>query len=262
MKTTIIIATHKQESILENEIFRPIQVGSAINDYIIKPNYYRDNTGENISEKNRTFNELTAIYWVWKNLQNEEIYGLMHYRRFLNIFYKKPFYKNEKRDIMKKISSDSTKIAKLNDAQKTNDKIKELLNQYDVIVANPVYCRIDKKYVSITEDYKKHHLSEDWDTCMNIVKEYYPEFKKSIEKHLDNDKKLYYGNIFIAKKEWFNDFCEWIFTILFEVEKRITISEDPYQRRVIGFLSERLFTLYILHYQFKTKGFPIFYVED
>ena len=46
-------------------------------------------------------------------------------------------------------------------------------------------------------------------------------------------------NIFIAKSEWVNKYCEWLFSILFEVEKNISISDDNYQKRVFGFLSRR-----------------------
>ncbi len=262
MKTKILVATHKLESVIDNEIFRPIQVGSSINNYTINSSYLKDNTGENISEKNSTFNELTAIYWAWKNLQDEEVYGLMHYRRFLALFYKKPFYRNVKTDIMKRVKQGDQNLLKLNDTKATNEKISLLLEEYDVITANPIYCSLKSKPISIAEDYKEYHLTEDWDTCMQIIKEYFPEYEKSIDTYFYKGNKLYYGNIFVAKKEWFNDFCSWLFTILFEVEKRISISEDPYQRRVIGFLSERLFTLYLLHNQFKLKSFPIFYIEE
>ena len=262
MKTKILIATHKLESVVDNEIFRPVQVGSAINQYTINKSYIKDNTGDNISDKNSTFNELTAIYWAWKNLKDEEVFGLMHYRRFLNLFYTKPFYKNVKKDIMKQVKSDNKKLLKLNNVKQVTQKTDALLAKYDIITANPIYCSLNKKPISIAEDYIEYHLVEDWNICMDVIKEHFPEYKKSIETHLYKGNQLYYGNIFIAKKEWFDAFCHWLFTILFEVEKRITLSEDPYQKRVIGFLSERLFTLYVLHHQFKIKSYPIFYVED
>ena len=262
MKTKILVATHKLESVINNDIFTPIQVGASINNYTINDNYLKDNTGDNISLKNSTFNELSAIYWAWKNLKEEDIYGLMHYRRFLALFYKKPFYRNVKTNIMKKVKQNNKKLLKLNDAPATSEKIQNLLNQYDVITANPIYCSYDRKPISLADDYKIYHLIEDWDICMQVIKEYFPEYENSIETHLYKSNKLYFGNIFVAKKEWFNNFCNWLFTILFEVEKRISISEDPYQKRVIGFLSERLFTLYLLHNEFNIKSYPIFYVEE
>lgn len=262
MKTKILVATHKLESVIDNDIFRPIQVGCALNNYSINSTYLKDDVAENISDKNSTFNELTAIYWVWKNKGEEDVFGLMHYRRFLNIFYRKPFFRKDRKKALICVRSDDKKLLKLNDVQKTETQIAALLEHCDVITANPVFCSHHKNFISIAEDYKKNHIAEDWDLCMEVVQELFPEYKTSIETYLYQNNTFYIGNMFIAKKEWLDGFCHWLFAILFEVEKRITLSEDPYQKRVIGFLSERLFTLYILHHGFQIKSFPIFYVED
>ncbi|WP_336733005.1 DUF4422 domain-containing protein, partial [Chryseobacterium sp. VD8] len=102
---------------------------------------------------------------------------------------------------------------------------------------------------------------EDWDICMDIIRKKFPDYAESSTEHLENGSNLYIGNMFITRYELINDYCNWLFTILFETEQKITFSDDPYQRRVIGFLSERLFTLYILHNNFRLKHFPILFVE-
>ena len=58
----------------------PIQCGSAINPKI--DNVLYDDSGENISLKNREYCELTAHYFAWKNIV-ADYYGFCHYRRFL-----------------------------------------------------------------------------------------------------------------------------------------------------------------------------------
>ncbi len=56
----------------------PIQVGAALTGERICE--VRDNTGDHISEKNREYCELTALYWIWKNTSSQYA-GLCHYRR-------------------------------------------------------------------------------------------------------------------------------------------------------------------------------------
>lgn len=60
----------------------PIQAGAALTDTKIA--CISDNTGDNISEKNRMYCEMTVAYWIWKNTLHEWV-GLEHYRRHLLI---------------------------------------------------------------------------------------------------------------------------------------------------------------------------------
>lgn len=260
MNIKILIATHKPLAVIENEIFTPIQVGSAINEFSIKESYLKDDEGDNISNKNNTFNELTALYYAWKNL-NVDVIGLAHYRRYLDLHHSKPLFKKDSIDVVKNITKNSSKIELLGNIKKSSSKILKFLKSNDVIIAKPCFCTIEGEYCSIADDYSHNHISSDWDICMQVILELNPDYKKSIDSYLYNSNKFYICNMFIAKKEWFNDFCSWIFPILFEVENRITISKDPFQRRVTGFLSERLFTLYILHNEFNIKELPILFIE-
>lgn len=262
MKFEIIIATHKQKTILNNFIFRPIQVGRAVNQYTINDTYYLDNQGENISSKNPNFNELTALYWYWKNKKNADYVGLAHYRRYLDIFYEKGIFKKEKKNVLKNVKSNYSSLLKMHNEEKARKKLISLFKNYDLILPNPGYCNANGKDCTISEDYKLHHIASDWDTTIDILISKYPEYKNSVEKYLNQSNKFYIGNMFISSYKWFNDYCNWLFDILFEVEKHILISEDPYQGRVFGFLSERLFTLYVQHHNFKTKEFPILFIED
>ncbi|MCW3160316.1 DUF4422 domain-containing protein [Chryseobacterium oryctis] len=261
MKIKIIVATHKEKPSIKSDIFLPIQVGAKQNEFIIDNSYILDKSHDNISEKNYTFNELTGLYWAWKNMTDFDVFGLMHYRRYLDLHYRKGLFKKENNDILIPVKQNSKKLLKLLDSKKTEKVIKKLLKNHDMIVPKPAFCSINNESASIDKDYKNNHISEDWDICMQIIGEKFPAYRKSIDKYLENDNKFYIGNMFLSNKKTMNDYCNWLFTILFEVEKRITISEDLYQRRVIGFLSERLFTLYILHNNFRLKQVPILFIE-
>ena len=63
----------------------PIQAGAALADARILYNdapMLTDNTGDHISEKNRMYCEMSAVYWIWKNTDHEWT-GIEHYRRHL-----------------------------------------------------------------------------------------------------------------------------------------------------------------------------------
>ena len=173
-----------------------------------------DSTGDNISYKNKNYCELTALYWIWKNSKSR-IVGLCHYRRFfLAPFYYRPFNENE---------------------------ILKVLNNYDIIVPNKYPVITDNIY----NDYKEKHISSDLDICREIIKKKYPDYLSSFDEFMMCD---YYSpyNMFICKKELIDNYCVWLFDILFELEKRIDLSErDNYQKRVFGFLAERLFNVWI-----------------
>lgn len=182
----------------------PIQVGAHFNEDIFEK--IVDNIGDNISYKNKQFCELTALYWIWKNNKDFNYIGLCHYRRHFNI---------NKLDILKS------------------------LEVYDIILPN-----VRKLRISIEEQYIKEHCQEDWNTMIEVLKEIYPQYYNE-SKRIFSDNKMFCYNMFITNKNIFNEYCEWLFPLLFEIEKRIDISKrSDYQKRYIGFLSERLFTLY------------------
>lgn len=180
-----------------------------------------DNSGENISEKNGSFCELTALYWMWKN-SDADILGLEHYRR---LFCKKnPF------------------VAKPVDKKFVSKKLKK----YDVIIAKryPLYQTVYKNYSRI-------HSSEDLEVCKQIIEEKYPEYNAEFKKFMRN-KRISAYNMFIMPKQLIDEYCAWLFDILFEAENRIDLSDkDDYQKRIFGFLAERLFNVWINHRHLK-----------
>lgn len=83
-----MVAAHKQFPMPNKDGYMPVLVGATRN-YKPEISYQRDDDGENISVKNPNYNELTAVYWAWKNLKNVDAIGLVHYRRFF--FDSKPY---------------------------------------------------------------------------------------------------------------------------------------------------------------------------
>lgn len=212
----IYIATHKKVEIPQNEIYLPIQVGAEINSDIGVE--LKDNIGENISNKNKNFCELTLLYWMWKNCE-DDIIGMVHYRRY----FFDTMFKNKKEDILKE------------------DKINALLKKYTLIVPK-------KRYLgrrTVHKQYEELHNIKDLEECKKIIEEKYPDYVPSFDKVMENQY-LHPYNMFIGKREILNNYFQWLFEILFELEKRIDILQyDKYNSRVYGFLSERLFNVWI-----------------
>ena len=65
------------------------------------------------------------------------------------------------------------------------------------------------------------------------------------------------------KKDKFDAYCEWLFDILFELEKRLDISDySDYDARVFGFVSERLIDPWIETNNVNYKEIPYVFMEE
>lgn len=248
-KINIYVSMHKDFFIKETNIIKPVCCGSYKDTKKLC-----DSTGENISDLNKKFCELTTMYWAWKN-QNSNYYGFFHYRRFLS------FDESEKKYEVESYYFDDETISKhhLND-----ETISNVVNKYDLVIPKPSHS-----IANVYRQYKKSpgHNIEDFEKALKIILQKYPEYKKAIKKTLKKDK-IYFFNMFIMKKEIFNDFCNWLFPILFELDKQIDwFKRDVYSYRAIGFVAERLFNIYLTKLKMhnknlKIKELPILFIKN
>ena len=218
----VIIAAHKKYEMPKDELYLPLHVGAEGKDDI---GYIKDNTGKNISAKNPYFCELTGIYWAWKNLDADYI-GLAHYRRH---FASK---KVNKKDLFNSVLT-------LAEANKIFDEV-------DIITPNK-----RKYYIENLYSHYAHTLYvEPLDITGKIIEEKYPEYLKEFDK-LKKRTSAHMFNMFIMKKNKFNEYCEWLFDILDELEKRVDDSKyDTFHARFYGRVSELLFDVWL-----NTKGY-------
>ena len=216
----IIVATHKKYQMPENEIYVPIHVGAEGKESI---GYQRDNTGDNISIKNPYFCELTGLYWAWKNLDADYI-GLVHYRRYFT----------EKKFIPKK-EEKKFKIVL------TKEKIEKKLEKNDIILPKQRNYFIENVYSHYEHTMHIEPLIETG----KIIQEKYPGYYHEFE-NLKKTTKMHAFNMFIMKKEYLDKYCTWLFDILFELEKRVDVSQyDSFHARLFGRVSERLLDVWI-----------------
>ena len=78
----IFVSTHKPVDTFASDILQPVQVGAA---RAAKRFSFclQDDAGENISQLNAQYCELTTQYWAWKNTDSPYV-GFCHYRRYFD----------------------------------------------------------------------------------------------------------------------------------------------------------------------------------
>jgi len=237
----IFICAHKEVSLPQHPYFLPIQAGAALRNHI--DGYQPDDEGDNISLKNPHFCELTCHYWAWKNLKNVDIVGLNHYRRYFDFTRKWPQFSADKHFIQ---TEDFLK-----QAYQFQD-LEELLQKYDIILPIARHWR-----VSNSQQYADYHIAKDWEMLRQIIKERHPEYIPTFERTMDYSNKSVGYNMFITHWNHFEAYSEWLFDILFEVERRVPPIEDPIQSRIYGYMSERLINVFCAHHHLKIKSMPL-----
>ena len=241
MKIDIVLNLYYQPpKALENlikhntNLYIPINSGNLAvpvkSEFARKHVHFEADFKENISHLNPKLNEMTSIWCYWKNLMKDADYvGHNHYRRLF-------------------------RIEDLND-----------IAEYDVIDAKPIRMLFNMSYFTgspipnivstdIKNGYAICHKIDDWNKMEELLKKtpYYVDFEDwSEQSQLTSP-----CNMFVMKKKIFEDYCNFVFPILFELEKNISLeSRDGYQRRALAFISERLTSLFI--YSKKNQGYRV-----
>lgn len=246
-----IFVTYKDKhKIIETDIIKPIQTGRAIAAEIFDE-MLGDDTGDNISTENLEYAELTAQYWAWKNYEtigNPDYIGFMHYRRHF-IFNEK--YKHFNKNNYFKHGYSAYEFENITNEYLSNihlkdEYIQKVISDTDIIFvkkANAKYLG----YKNGLEDFLKNCYGsnkEDFEKCMKIVLELYPEYSEEV-KELQKGPYRYFYNMFIMKKEIFFEYSEFLFSVLVELKKNInTEFYSEKAKRVLGYMGEFLLSLF------------------
>lgn len=188
------------------EWIKTIQVGAALTDR--RQGTITDDSGDNISDLNGLYGELTATYWIWKN-DNHKITGLFHYRRVLLLEPSALYMLDE--------------------------------GMVDAILPLPFLCYQDTSW-----QYGRYLCREDiaimWNVLKEMSKEYYDAGKIIL-----SGKYLYNYNIVVARKEVFDDYCAWFFPILDRIKVECQAVVRSRKDRYIGRIGELLTSLFFLY---------------
>lgn len=228
----VIVATHKEYWMPTDKLYVPVRVGAEGKNDLF--GFTPDNSGINISLKNPNYCELTGLYWAWKNLDCEYL-GLAHYRRHFTAL---------------KGTSDRRDVLSL-------DQARSLLGTVDVLLPTPRNYWIETNY----QQYVHAHHAIDLDETRRIIAERSPEYIEAYDKTMKKTTGHRF-NMFIMKKELADEYCNWLFDILFELEKRLDISDySDNDKRVFGFVSERLLDVWLETNNVKYKNIPYIFLE-
>lgn len=223
-KIEILVCAHKQDANTRNGgVYRAVQAGKVLHPEL-DLGFTCDNDGENISEKNPFWSEYTVLYWGWKNQKNVCYSGLCHYRRYFDL------------DINEK-------------------NIDTLFAKKDILVIKPSSPMLSKR--ERMNNLARMTSFEDTVLFLDTILYMYPQYNKEIMEYFFNSRLRVPFSMFIAKKEIFDQYCEFIFPVLFEMEKRIKQHGYTRQKRAIGYFGEFSLGLFILCKHLKCKFVPL-----
>lgn len=239
-KVKILVCCHKPDKWLSDDVYMPIQCGKAISDLDL--GIQGDDIGDNISIKNKSYCELTALYWTWKNLKDVDYVGLCHYRRYFD--FKSIGASVRLMDVDKMLYSDVIQFDS------------SCMNNIDVIL--PKFWSLPH---SVRTEFLPLVLFEDIHILLKVVRKMYPSYLNTMECYLLGNKRTGY-NMFIMNRDIFLSYSEWLFNILFEMEKYVVLSSYWSYKRVFGFCGEILLPVYCIHNGLKMKENRIVFVAD
>lgn len=239
MDIKILIATHKAYQMPKDDIYLPVQVGAYGKESL---GFQRDDEGDNISKSNPRLCELTAMYWAWKNLKADYI-GLVHYRRHFTTcsFVKRVFTKDKFSCVI------------------SRSELEHILQEKDLVVPKK-----RKYYIETMESHFLHlpyTFEKDYQIFKEVIKEKAPEYVEAFETVMHRTS-AHMFTIFIMKKEYFDRYCEWLFPIILEADKRVSvIGYDRMQARAVGYCGEFMLDVWNEKQKIPYEELPIMFME-
>lgn len=257
----------KNFNFLDDAVITPLQVGAANGTDVCS---LKDNTEDNISDKNYLYIENTGTYWIWKNVHGAKYKGQMQYRRPL-------------KDI---------------DENTDFDKIFE---SHDVITCEPFNHPLHKTPTkeepmvipadTVEQGYAFSNCIDDLLIMEYALKALYPDYADDWDKYIKNGPDLYYSNGFIMRENDYDRYCEFLFNCLdawqnmagvhnqkelidhvrynletgkyirYTNQSEVTPEAVRWQTSILGFLSERIWTLWLLHNFKKERIYQTPYIK-
>lgn len=229
MRTKIFQITHREidEPLWNDDLYDSVQVGNAE-----QFANHRDTECEgSLAEWNPIYCEQTGVYWVWKEGSKDlDVVGICQYRRRLKFV--------------------------------DQAEVEEIIKNYDCILPTPL-----KMNCSVYQQYCVCHSSSDMELAEKIINEKFKEYSEGWDAYVRKGKVLYYSGSFVMRKEDFDAWCAFYFAFAEEFIRRkgwssVDVAKSKiraqmnvgsrrsprgldYQSLVLGFLAERLLTMWV-----------------
>ena len=245
----IYVCHHKSGFAVSDDVFKPIQVGAALSKYSLS--MASDAEGDSISHKNKEYCELTAMYWAWKNDAKANWIGLAHYRRYMAF---SPLRLSA--DVYGCVNFDKLDATTAFQTGLDSEAVlRHIKNKPSLKAILPTPWSVKNiGFESLNEHYAKadYHYAKDLITARQVLSEIYPFHVDFFDRVMQSDLG-YFTNVFVLRRDLYDAYCEWLFSILFEVEKRTDLTNYSVAgRRVYGYLAERLFNVYVASLNLKS----------
>jgi len=246
----ILITSHKDVDVPQSNYLQPMQVGPG--QKTNRFNYMlHDDEGDNITEKNAMYCEMTTQYWAWKNITDARYVGFGHYRRYFN-FTDTVYPENVFGEVMDDfIDEDAINKYGLDD-----QSVAQCIEGYDLITTGVKDIR--KFPGSANTPLEQYYAApllhpKDMDTMAALIVERYPEYAEDVHDFLNGHHQCF-CNMYIMRKEIFDRYAAWVFPLVDEWTARTDMSTYSKEAlRTPGHLTERLFNIWRMH-MLRTEG--------
>ena len=254
----ILVCCHKPCTLPPDEdgVLLPVQVGAALTDKRFgfqTDNEVNGKPCDNISAKNESYCELTAMYWAWKNLKkiypDVKYVGLFHYRRF--------FAFDERKFLEESINKNEEEI---NNYRVKLQKVISLMKKYDVILTAP-----RQRIYPASMEYRMSFVHTDYETLCDLVKKNFSDYYDDFIKTMEYSNKLSGRNMFIMKYEDFENYCTWLFGVLKILEEKVPLEHYHLYGRgngIFGYVAEYLINVWVRKNKKKIKFCNAYFYHD
>lgn len=233
------VAVHKKAPLYGDESYQFIHVGAQRNpieiDGAVKDNEYEDN----ISSKNDIYCELTGYYHIWKHVKDIDYVGFCHYRRF---FAKRRFSYHPNKDIL------------------SSGDLLTLLQDHDIVLATPSNKRGARHGCFPTQPEIEEFFP--YRIVMPVIKELYPDYAEEYNREFFLET-MSFCNMFVSSKSLFDDYCTFLFDVLFKVEENLKENNiGGVAPREMGYFSEWLLNTWVRKNNLKVAYAPVLFIEE